>query len=774
MKSQETVSTLAEIQKRVLWLATNMIHHANNLRPNPDGVKIGGHQASSASMVTIMTALYFQFLRKGDLVSVKPHASPVFHAIQYLLDQLSVDYLPQLRQFGGLQAYPSRTKDPERVDFSTGSVGLGAVAPLFTAYADKYVKAHFDKKESRRFIAIIGDAELDEGNVWEAFLDDALSDMSDMLLIVDLNRQSLDRVVPGIKANKLKAMFADCNWQVLEAKYGHKLQSLFAMPDGERLRQRIDGMSNTAYQAVIRLPVAEIRTQIVAGDEKLERLIAAVPDEELADLISNLGGHDFDALLACLEEADRNQKRPSVIFAYTIKGWGLPIAGHPLNHSMLLNQEQMDVLRGQLLPQGADEWAKFPAGSSCAELCQLRGQQLYGADKRRNRGLDTAVPPNLDIATKGNISTQQSFGRALLALSRHEELAPYLVTISPDVSSSTNLSGWINKVNVFSPRMREGHGQEHWQISPQGQHVELGISEMNLFMALAMFGLAGDLLDQPLIPIGTVYDPFVCRGLDAFIYGLYSKSRFIIAGTPSGVTLSPEGGAHQSAVTSSLGLELPNLDFFEPCYAQELVWVMLEAVRHCMSAEQGRASYMRLSTKPVDQAPFQQALARFGEATLRQQVIAGGYRLRDWRGQEGVYKEYLVHLVTTGVMVPEALAAADQLELEGIPTNVINLTCSRRLYEAWQAWTRGEQQAGNPFDWLIPPNERHAPLIIINDGASHAHAWLGSVFGMPAISLGVDAFGQSGRQQDLYQAMGIDPESIVNAALRALNNLGLQ
>src|SRR6476646_8616578 len=187
---------LERIQQRVLWLATRMIHEANHIRASADQTKVGGHQASSASVVSIMTALYFgDWLRAGDRVSVKPHASPVFHAIQYLLGNLDRRYLTTLREFGGLQAYPSRTKDPDPVDFSTGSVGLGAVAPLFASLAHRYSREHFSAVTSNRFVALRGDAELDEGNVWEALIEEALAHVGNVLWIVDLNRQSLDRVI---------------------------------------------------------------------------------------------------------------------------------------------------------------------------------------------------------------------------------------------------------------------------------------------------------------------------------------------------------------------------------------------------------------------------------------------------------------------------------------------------------------------------------------------------------------------------------------------------
>ncbi len=761
------LQTLDEIQKRVLWLATNMIHHANNIRPNPDGSKVGGHQASSASMVTIMTALYFHYLNHGDLVSVKPHASPIFHSIQYLLGQIGREYLPTLREFGGLQAYPSRTKDPDHVDFSTGSVGLGAVAPIFTSLIGKYAQSHFGNQQKRRYIAILGDAELDEGNIWEALLDDSLQNLSNVLLIVDLNRQSLDRVVPGIKAARLKKLFENCDWQVLEAKYGRRLTSLFEHPDGHLLQARIDEMPNGEYQAMLRQPGAEVRQKLVNNDIKLEALLAPVSDTELPSVLGDLGGHDFAELIKQLEAADSDTQRPSVLFAYTVKGWGLPLAGHPLNHSMLLKQEEIDQLRHEF-GIAEDEWAKLDGRSAAGKLCAERQNVLFPAiDKPKPA--TPAIPENIITNDRGAVSTQQSFGRVLLQLSREEEITKHMITVSPDVSSSTNLSGWINKQGVYSHVGEGPNPAGVWEENEAGQHIELGISEMNLFMMLGMLGISAELLDQLLVPIGTVYDPFVCRGLDAFIYGLYSGAKFIIAGTPSGTTLSPEGGAHQSTVTSSLGMELPNLNFFEPCYSQELAWIMLEAVAECVDRKHGRASYLRLSTKPIDQTPFEQAMQRIGAERMRKQVLAGGYRLHDWRSAEDVHREYLVHLVTTGAMVPETLEAAKLLEAEGIPANVINLTSPRRLYESW----KNTSKDADPFNWLIPRNERHAPIVVVNDAASHAHAWVGGVFGMPVFSLGVDSFGQSGNRADLYKVMGIDPENIVNTAFRGLNQVGL-
>jgi pyruvate dehydrogenase E1 component len=770
----EQIATLEEIQRRILWLATLIVHHANNIRPNHDGTKIGGHQASTASMVTVLTALYFHFLQPGDRIAIKPHSSPAFHAIQYLLGRLPQSYLTELRAYGGLQSYPSRTKDPDEIDFSTGSVGLGAVAPAFAALAHRYASAHFDQVSSRRFIALIGDAELDEGNVWEALLDEALEGLDNLIWIVDLNRQSLDRVIPGIRAARLKRLFDDHGWQVLEVKYGRQLQSLFNRPGGEALRHRIDEMSNEEYQSLIRLPGPALRERLIDCPDgaTIATIIADLPDAELPGVASNLGGHDLAELLAVLAQAGQIPGRPTVIFAYTIKGWGLPIAGHPLNHSQLLSSEQIEALREHLGVAADAPWDAFDPASPAGQLCQASAQRIFqGLPPARHRPaelLDPAqIPAELNLGIPASTSTQDTFGRLLVRLADLPELRQRIVTTSPDVSVSTNLAGWINKTGVFAPVEQHDYEESEayrllrWKRSPAGQHIELGISEMNLFMLLAMFGIADDLCGQQLIPIGTVYDPFVLRGLDALIYGLYSGARFIFAGTPSGITLAPEGGAHQSTVTPSLGIELPKLDSFEPCFARELEWLLLEAIRSCCDREHGRATYLRLTTRPVEQNLCDAALARLGATELRRQVLRGGYRLIDSRRDyPNAPVERRITLIASGAIVPEVCAAAAYLRNEGVAADIINVVSQRRLYEAWRT--------GPGIADLLAPGDR-TPLVTVLDGASHALAWMGGVAGAPVTALGVDDFGLSAARADLYHHFGLDTLAIAEAAFQALD-----
>ena len=785
------VAVLEQIQKRVLWLSMQIVHYANSLRENGAGAKVGGHQASCSSMVSLMTALYFHSLRFGDRVSVKPHGSPVYHAIQYLLGNLPEEKLRQFRSFKGLQSYPSRTKDVDQVDFSTGSVGLGAVVPNFARLTRQFVRDHFGYPRPNRFIALMGDAELDEGNVWEALGEETLQELGRVLWIVDLNRQSLDRVVPSGKAQKIEEMFRINGWRVLELKYGRKLEEVFRRPHGEKLRARIDLMSNDEYQSLLRIEDGEkIRRRLVntpdGQDGELLELLSDYSTDEVKPLLADLGGHDLRKILEGLDEADRITDQPVVIIAYTIKGWELPIAGDPLNHAKLLTSDQMAELQSRLGVVSGEEFARFTSGSPEDRFIQSRLKLLNGNAKAETASepAPLPIPASLESGYRGDLSTQQALGSLLTALSRIPEVAARMVTTSPDVSISTNLGGWIHKMRVYSPEEKINFFRENavasmlnWEQSPKGHHIELGISENNLFLLLNMLGLSQEFSGEVLLPFGTVYDPFIGRGLDALTYAAYTESKFIFAGTPSGITLSPEGGAHQSLITPSIGMEMPNLVYYEPTFAQELEWIFLAGLRNLLDRKRGQILYLRLSTRPVPQKLFpadrQTAPQRLDR--LRRDVLRGGYRLLDHGSAPGYSPgKNVLNIFTCGVMVVDALEASRRLAREGIFANVVAVTSPDLLFRGWrQASTLRMKNPGNRFTFhlegLIPPSERRVPIVTVLDGHSHALSFIGSVFGTRALCLGVDEFGQSGQSEELYDHYQIGVKAISQAARQAIH-----
>jgi pyruvate dehydrogenase E1 component len=748
------LQVLDAVQRRVLWLATSIVHHANRVRKTRSGVKVGGHQASSASMVSIMTALYFHHLRAPDRVSVKPHAAPVLHAIEYLLGWLDRRYLTELRAFGGLQSYPSRVKDPVPADFSTGSVGIGATAPIWSALAHRYVAGHFEAPRGGRQVSLVGDAELDEGAVWEAIVDPVVQRLGEVLWIIDLNRQSLDRVVPDIAAGRLAAMFEAAGWHVVTVKYGRRLNAVPALAD------RITEMPNEEYQRLLRAAdAAELR-------ERLGDAASGVDDDELRDVVRDLGGHDLGLLLDALADADAVRDRPSVIFAYTIKAWRLATEGHPANHSALLTVEQWERLGRELGADPADPWAAFEPGSPEAALCSAAAERL-----RRPRVELQAmpeIPRDLGRRHAGKESTQQAFGRLFVDLSHGvPDVAARVVTVSPDVASSTNLGGWINRAGIWHLGDRidwfadDTDTLVRWRETEHGQHIELGIAEGNLVGLLAELGLTWSREGQPLLPVGTLYDPFVNRALEPWSFGLYAGAQSILVGTPSGVTLAPEGGAHQSITTPSVGLEQPRCIAWEPAFGQDLEWTLLHALS-LIGRPGGISSYFRLTTRPVDQGL---AALPEGDDDARERrrlaALRGGYVLR------AAPATPRVTLVGMGAIVPELLAAADELAAAGLAADVVVLTSADLVFRALQARQGLADGEYAILDELFPA-DRAAPIVAALDGHPHTLSFLSGVRRMPIASLGVADFGQSGDVEDLYCAMGIDTDTIVGAAVDLL------
>lgn len=765
LSAADSIDVLREIAKRVRWLSTAIVDAANRGRPNESGVKAGGHQASSASMVEIMVSLWFSELTDIDRVSVKPHASPVLHAINYLMGDLDEKYLPTLRAKGGLQSYPSRRKDPDTVDFSTGSVGIGATAALWAAMSHRYVRSHFPSAPpAGRFISLLGDAELDEGAIWEAVADPSVSKLGELLWIVDLNRQSLDRIVPDVQIHRLMGMFEAAGWQVITLKWGRAIAELFSRPGGDELRQRLEDMPNEEYQRMLRVDSSEVAERIIGSgaSDQLRSLLMSLTTDQLADAVRDLGGHDIGLLLETYRTLDST--RPTIIFAYTVKGRGLPIEGHPNNHSAQLTGDQMVELSQACGTSLDDPWATFASATSASALCFERGKVM--ARQPIITQPPGTLPAQLSHAHKAPISTQASLGRFLVDLKRAApEIAERIVTCSPDVASSTNLGGWINKTGVWSVQERldwfadDAQRVLKWSEVTNGQHIELGIAEVNLVCLLGELGATWSRWGERLIPIATLYDPFVSRALEPWSYGIYSGGQSIIIGTPSGVTLAPEGGAHQSITTPSIGLEQPECIAWEPAFAQDLEWTMLEAMSK-VGIEGGTSSYFRLSTRPIDQS-----LAGVPDDELmlerrRQHAVAGGYRLTDHDPSTEQ-----VTLVGVGAIIPEVIAAAEALAGQGITAGVICLTSPDLVFRSFnQRGTVGATRGYDIASRLFPP-AAPAPIVSVIDGHPHTLSFLAGVRGDRIRCLGVSDFGQSSELEDAYRIHGIDTGSIVDAAL---------
>jgi pyruvate dehydrogenase E1 component len=764
---ERRLALLRALEKKVLWLSTWMIHNANHLRPSRDGLKVGGHQASSASAATLMTALYLDVLRPQDRVAVKPHAAPIFHALQYLLGHQTRDKLERFRALGGAQAYPSRTKDGDHiVDFSTGSVGLGVGVTLFASLVQDYLRMHDmvpNGEPPGRMIALAGDAELDEGNIFEALLEGWKHDVRNLWWIIDYNRQSLDAVVSDRLFGRIDALFELVGWRVVTLKYGRKLEAAFARPDGAHLREWIDACPNSLYSALVYKGGAGWREHLLRDLNRhpgIRAILDEHDDDALHALMTNLAGHDMEAVLDAFHSI--TDDRPTCFIAYTIKGYGLPLAGHKDNHAGLMNPAQMDSFQTSMGVPAGSEWEPFSGLDLAAEELSafLRSAPLAEGPTRRIETPPIAVPAEFPTPHGKRQSTQEAFGRILGAIAASDsDLARRIVTTSPDVTVSTNLGAWVNRRGIFDRAERLDTFREEnvvsarrWAMSPRGQHIELGIAEHNLFLQLAALGLAGPVFGGRLLPIGTLYDPFIKRGLDALNYALYQNARFILVATPSGITLAPEGGAHQSVSEPLIGLAQPGLIAFEPAFADELAILMRWAFGE-IQREGGESVYFRLSTRPIEQPE------RAVDPALAEAIVGGGYWLREPGDDCDLAIAYC------GAVAPEALAAFEALREDLPDAGLLAVTSPSRLHRDWRAAARQGQPglAGRLLGRLRPD----AAIVTVSDSHPATLSWLGSVACHAVVPLGVEQFGQSGDLPDLYHYYGIDQDAIVDAAARA-------
>jgi pyruvate dehydrogenase E1 component len=779
----DRVKTLAELERKVLWLASWMIHNANHLRPNEDGLKVGGHQASSASLTTIMTALYFNVLRPQDRVAVKPHASPVFHAIQYLLGHQTRDQLETFRGYKGAQSYPSRTKDVDDVDFSTGSVGLGVAQTLFASLVQDYLreKGQLGERPEGRMVALIGDAEMDEGNIFEALLEGWKHGLRNTWWIVDYNRQSLDAIIREGLWARFESLFRNLGWEVVILKHGALQNAAFREPGGESLRNWIDNCPNQLYAALTFQGGPAWRRRLLddLGDHgPLGALIGRRSDMELARLMGNLGGHDLPSLLMAFEAAARHD-RPVCFIAYTIKGFGLPLAGHKDNHAGLMTTAQMKALRETMQIAEGREWEPFEGLTIAPDRLRSFLDQVpfNAAGKRRLAAPGIEVPARLAAEVPAETSTQFGFGKILDEIARAGgSFADAIVTASPDVTVSTNLGPWVNRRGLFAREVMADTFREEriastqkWEFGPKGQHFELGIAEMNLFTMLSALGLSHSLFGRRLLPIGTLYDPFIQRGLDALNYACYQGARFLLVATPSGITLAPEGGAHQSIATPLIGIAQDGLAAFEPAFVDELAAIMRWAFdymqrggegelseRNWLRDETGGSVYLRLSTRPIEQ------LKRDVTPALAQDIVDGAYWLRKPGPNAQVAVAY------TGAIAPEAIEATGFMAEDRRDVGLLAVTSADRLNAGWtaagRARERGLTQARSHIERLLAEVPADCALVTVVDGHPLTLGWLGSVAGHRTRALGVEHFGQTGTIAELYRHYGIDAQSIVAAA----------
>jgi pyruvate dehydrogenase E1 component len=624
---------------------------------------------------------------------------------------------------------------------------------------------------------------MDEGNIYEALIEGWKHGLRNCWWIVDYNRQSLDAVVREGLWQKFEQMFASFGWDVVIVKHGKLQQAAFAEPGGEALRGWIDRCPNQLYSALTFQGGAAWRKRLLdeIGDQgPVTALIEKRSDAELAALMGNLGGHDLESLIEAFEAA-KTHDRPVLFICYTIKGHGLPLAGHKDNHAGLMTPSQMEGLRATMGVRAGHEWDKWEGARLDAARLEsfVANAQFFAEGRRRLSAPAVPVPDTLPAtAERGKpVSTQMGFGQILNEIGREDSaLARRIVTSSPDVTVSTNLGPWVNRRGLFAREsMADTFKAERipstfaWEFSPKGQHLELGIAESNLMIMLSALGLSHSINGERLLPIGTVYDPFIYRSADQLNYACYQDARFMLVATPSGITLAPEGGAHQSIGTPLIGMAQDGLCSFEPAFVDELATIMRFAFDYMqrdgegdpdettwLRDQTGGSVYLRLSTRPLEQ-PLRQM-----SPDLARDIVNGAY----WLRPPG--PNCAVVIVYQGAVAPEAIAATGLLAEDRRDVALLAVTSADRLNAGHQAAERarqrGNRNAMSHIERLFVSLSRDCGLVTVVDGHPVGLSWLGGVYGHRVKALGVEHFGQTGTISDLYRHHGIDTNAIIHAA----------
>ena len=628
-------------------------------------------------------------------------------------------------------------------------------------------------------IALCGDAEMDEGNIFEALLEGWKHGVRNCWWVIDYNRQSLDAVIREGLWERFETIFRNFGWDVVILKYGALMQAAFSEPGGEKLREWIDKCPNQLYSALTYQGGAAWRKRLIdeIGDQgPATKLIEKRSDAELQKLMTNLGGHDLPGLVDAFEKASMHD-RPTCFIAYTIKGCGLPLAGHKDNHAGLLTPTQMESVRDAMSIRAGHEWDRFEGLSIPATDIEAFLKKAPFAQKasRRLTSARIAIPDALPAPAHGGkpVSTQMAFGQILNEVAREDsDYARRIVTTSPDVTVSTNLGPFINRRGLFAREsMADAFKAERvpstysWEFSPKGQHWELGIAESNLFIMLSALGLSHSIFGERLLPIGTVYDPFIYRGADQLNYACYQDARFILVATPSGVSLAPEGGAHQSIGTPLIGMAQDGLCAFEPAFADELAVMMRFAFDYIqrdgggaggaepnektwLRDETGGSIYLRLTTRAIEQP------TRPMTPELSEDIVDGAY----WLRRPGPNAQIIV--AYQGAVAPEAIEAVGLMGEDRRDIGLLAITSADRLHAGWSAAQRARERglghATSHIERLLAGAPSHCGLVTVIDGHPATLAWLGGVHGHRIRALGVEHFGQTGTIADLYRHHGID------------------
>ena len=837
------LSVLNSIARRALYFSTQMISLANSRSDKQKGdPKVGGHPAASTSSLHLLGALHLVVKSGFDFMAVKPHASPCDHSYNYLLNLLLDENLKplekskkekamhNLRAFSKnepvFQSYHSKYDPDHRGFLPSGTVGIPPVNLGYLALAYDFALTHSFNVPKAHFFALIGDSEFREGSLMEAMPDFSERKIDNVTWIIDYNRQSLDghRVIDkeiyGNDSDRIYKSAVANGWNCVELRHGSFRKKLFKKEDGLMFKSLLEKeLSDFELQAIILSSDSiQIREKLLEKNKSLKKFLDSLTDRELDKALNDFGGHDFDEIIKCLVEC-KSTTKPTIVIAHTVKGFGLRSKATCSNHNSLPTLEEVDELKKA---EGVkDIFETFKSNSKEAEYLQKRHKELLEDFKKleqlklKNKVKFKEIPDSLDINLKYAIypHTQWMLGQLISKLTRIATgkatssieknfipLGKLLAIMSPDVGTSTNLNPSMDgkiygnevydletKLNVRDPK------SPHLvpKIEDKNRFLRFEITEASTMSCVGSFGKLKEFIGAPIIPIMSVYDFFIKRALDQYFYNLYWDSNFILIGTPSGITLSPEGAQHGW----KSDFQIPNQITWEPFFCLEMDWIFVDTLkRHVTNDNHDRTGILlRATTRGANQKDFLKYLKKQSRFklkdeilsleqdasyiheskvscksdstildTIRCEVLKGGYNLINFKKYHSYDPEdNVVNLISMGSPTTEAIVASNKLAELGIYANLTVVTSPDLLL--------GNLGSENNFLHFRSLVESKSKIVTIHDGEPGLLDNAGSILGVKSKSLAVRKHSKCGTPKDIYTFHGLDSDNIVKTALEVLS-----
>jgi len=780
------------------------------------------------------------------------------------------------------QSYHARTDADSFHFLPSGSVGIPPVASVYLALAYRYMADHGRDVPDAHFWSLIGDSEFREGSLLEAMPDAAERQLGNVTWIIDYNRQNLD----GTRMPNEKGLHSrDCDriehtakangWRVIQVRHGKFREKIFKRKGGGAVRELFEQvLTDYEYQLALYKRDAELmRALVKQHSPDASKAIEKLSDEDVQRLFEDVGGHDVELLVETLQKAKSEPDQPYLVVVHTIKGWNLDCFADPSNHSSLPEKDEVEKILEERGLSFDEPFEHFDDDSDEGRYLAERGDRFRegivasrAARKQRRREAKQAVvdagglPESLDVDLSmiPMVHTQWMWGQLAAKLVRistagedqpsdarisEKPLTPeeerwasvskFVMTMSPDVGTSTNIAPVLDRRIYGAGPSHEHETAEEFAArhpdlvsvsAPWTRHIRFEIAEANCMSAVGSFGRMAHYTGHPCFPIMTVYDFFIKRALDQLFYNLYWGAEFVIIGTPSGVTLAPEGAQH----SWKSDIQIPNLITWEPAFATEVDWILSDAIRrHMMDENDGRRGILiRAVTRAIPQKKLAETLRRharnksgipdgallrpadsngdWGDAidestlapiddetlrdALRDDVLAGGYYLMDWRGYAGYEPgDNVVHVFAMGSLVMEALEAADKLQERGVFANVIAVSSPELLLgilgeKDEYAHLRDKLEINGDLHvtealgeaGVVSAAGRRVPIVAVCDGEAGLLDNIGSIVGVKQVTLAVRKFSKCGRPDQIFRYQELDPDSIVDACGRALAETALE